>query len=545
MLIRILIMALVSNLPIFGAEDYDQALRRAQYLLNGTIPTDQEFFTNAASREAYRSAVRTMVQDDRFYDMVLRYHQKIFGVGLPDEYLEELLNEDIDGKTDKFASITCFRNSGANSRFRCAWTSQLEDSNGVGCPSSWEQAASVFWYPGITAWVCPSVLNTCGHDLSKCFIQYFDEDEARNSELGTTETFDSRYAVINSLSKQAAGIATAIAVENYPYTKILEPGLTAVDGAIAHFYLQDHHFKIDQLNLNPQVRDLIPEVPLTDTRFKLIKAGGDNYARGGVISSFGWLRRFDKHRTRANELYKRLLCRNFTADLPAVFPQDPGNLRTAAGCSDCHSVLDPLADFFLAWGEGAEIYEGQTAQTDTFFGTCNGSTVQELAQCMQALPGFATCTVQNVWEWFMGRGFYKDEETLRDGLTTYFQGTNYSFRELVYAVATHPAFVEGSRSDAVVTDPLEDPPLGEAPSVEITCDETIVYATHIAPRSASYCDTCHNSSSSSRQDLTSEAQWTSLGEAAVGMMRSGVMPPGPTSSDIQDLANDVQCWLEQ
>ena len=167
MLIRIMILALVSSTPLYGAEDDNQALRRAQYLLNGTIPTDQEFSSNAASREAYRNAVRTMVQDDRFYDMVLRYHQKIFGVGLPDEYLEELLNEDIDGKTDKFASITCFRNSGANSRFRCAWTSQLEDSNGVGCPSSWEQAASVFWYPGITAWVCPSVLNTCGHDLSK------------------------------------------------------------------------------------------------------------------------------------------------------------------------------------------------------------------------------------------------------------------------------------------------------------------------------------------------------------------------------------------
>ena len=305
--LRRIVYLIMIILPGFAGagEDYQQALRRAQYLLNGTIPTDSELSSGAGTRANYRSAVRDMINDDRFYDSVMRYHERVFGVGLPDEYLEELLNDDIDGKTDKFASITCFRGWGENARFRCAWTSSVEQGNGAGCPASWESAASVFWYPGISAWVCPSVLNACGHDLSKCFIQYWDEDEAKNSELGTTETFDSRFAVIKSLSRQAAGIATAVAVENYPYNKILEPGLTAVDGAIAHFYLQDHHFKIDELNLNPQVRELIPQVPLADTRFKLLKAGGDNYARGGVISSFGWLRRYDKHRTRANELYKR------------------------------------------------------------------------------------------------------------------------------------------------------------------------------------------------------------------------------------------------
>ena len=28
------------------------------------------------------------------------------------------------------------------------------------------------------------------------------------------------------------------------------------------------------------------------------------------------------------------------------------NLRERPGCSGCHATLDPLADFFLAWGEG-------------------------------------------------------------------------------------------------------------------------------------------------------------------------------------------------
>ena len=49
-----------------------------------------------------------------------------------------------------------------------------------------------------------------------------------------------------------------------------------------------------------------------------------------------------------------------------------------------------------------------------------------------------------------------------DGLASYFETTDYSFRELVYAIATHPAFVEGGRTDAIVTDPLAEPPLGDS-----------------------------------------------------------------------------------
>ena len=74
-----------------------------------------------------------MIDDNRFYDSVMRYTNG-FWVGLPDEYLTELINEDIDGRTDKFAFITCFRTNGINARFRCAWTSQVEENRGAGCP---------------------------------------------------------------------------------------------------------------------------------------------------------------------------------------------------------------------------------------------------------------------------------------------------------------------------------------------------------------------------------------------------------------------------
>jgi hypothetical protein len=415
---------------------------------------------------------------------------------------------------------------------------------GSGCPLSAEQPVSVFWYPGIVAWACPSIVKACGQDLSSCFVQSPNEEEARNAELGTTETFDSRYSVIKSLSRQAAGLATAVVVQNYPYTKVLEPGLTAVDGAVAHFYGQRHHFKIDELNLNEEVVQIIESTAFTDTRFRLLKTSGYDYSSGGLLSTFGWLRRYDKNRTRANELYKRLLCREFTADLPRVFPQDPGNLREAAGCSGCHATLDPLADFFMVWGEGGDLYSGGQAAVTTTFNSKTGTSVADLAEIVRGDKAFATCTVQNVWKWLMGRKFYVDEEGLRTKLTDYFLTTNYSFRELVYAVSTHPAFLEGTRSDGIATDPLSAPPLGEFPTTVTTCeDRAYTFAGDVEAR-VSLCTGCHNGSGS-RQPLRTEAEWRPLRATAIQMMASGVMPPGPANSEVFKLKDAVTCWLEK
>lgn len=540
--------ALVANAQPLS--DYTRALKRAQYMLNETVPTDDDFDAYAVSRDNYREAVRIFVEHPNFYNVMLRYHERLFGTGLPTEYLDELQNENIDNKTNKFAKISCNREDTADGRFRCYWASRDEGAKVGSCPTSWEQAVNVFWYPGIVAWVCPSVVRSCGSDLSRCFIEYENAEEARNAELGTTEIFDSRFAVVKSLSKQSAGLATAVVVANYPYTKILEPGLTAVDGAIAHFYRQTHHFDLDKLNPPPELIDVVDSISLTDTKFRLVFTG-NSYEQAGVLTTFGWLRRYEKNRTRANQLYERLLCRQFTSELPRVFPQDPGNLRETPGCSGCHATLDPLADFFLSWGEGGELYTGQKQSLLTTFNNQSGSYISDLADIIRNDNAFYTCAVENAWEWLMGRGFYRDEADLRAVLTNYFITTGYSFKELVYAIATHPVFVKGTREDAVVSDPLGEPPLGEPPGggEKAPCDEVIDFNTHIAP-DLGLCTACHNSSQTNRQDLSNEEDWVgALGQTAVNMMTSGSMPPGqagpPLFGPVYDMKEAVRCWLEQ
>ncbi|MFK7826814.1 MAG: hypothetical protein AB8G05_21910 [Oligoflexales bacterium] len=544
--INFLILFLFCFMGVRGAAEVDieRALKRAQYLLNSTVPSDTDF-SRINNTEAYRSEIRRLLEDEEFYHVMLRYHQTLLGVGLPIEYMDELLKDDIDEKVNKFAQIRC---GTSDDRLSCHWVSEDEQSKVSSCPKAWEEPVSIFWYPGLVAWVCPSIVRSCGNDLSRCFIEYEDDETAANSELGTTEAFDSRYSVIKSLSKQSAGIATAVVVENYPYTKILEPGLTAVDGAIAHFYRQKHHFKLEELNLSQQLLDLVDSIPLTDTKFHLLFTG-NTYELGGIISTFGWLRRYEKNRTRANQLYERLLCRQFTAELPKIFPQDPGNLRETPGCAGCHATLDPLADFFQSWGEGGELYQGQRGTVETTFGGQSGSHISDLSNIIRADNAFATCQVQHAWEWLVGRKFDAEEANVRSALTNYFITTNYSFKELIYAITTHPTFMDGQRVSGLVADPLSEPPLGEAPGENDLpeCDTPVVFATDIAPK-AGRCLDCHDGSNRLSK-LETEEEWDNVAATAISMMTSGEMPPEqsgpPRVGPNFELKEAVRCWIER
>jgi hypothetical protein len=544
----LLVLAMGISLSPLGAQNA-RALKRAQYLLIGTIPTDSEFALGAESEDAYRARVRQFIDSPDFYNSVLRYHEKLLGVGLPTDYLDELLRDDIDNKANKVAKIQCERRSINNAeRLHCFWASSTDRAKIASCPNSWLQPAEVFWYPGAVAWVCPSVLTTCGADLSRCFVEYTNQEEARNAELGTTEIFDTRFAVVKSLAKQPAGIAAAVVMENYPYTKILEPGVTAIDGSIAHLYRQINHFDLAKLNLSPDLLGAIQSIDMTDTRFQLVYSGSA-YEQAGLLTTFGWLRRYEKNRTRANQLYERLLCQKFTSELPRVFPADPGNLRTTPGCMGCHATLDPLADFFAVWGEGGELYSGNLDPIATTFNHTDGSYLSELSQIITGDDAFASCTVENVWKWLMGRGFHRDEADLRRALADYFVTTNYSFKELVYALATHPAFMVHARGNALVSDPLENPPLGEPPGggEEAPCDDAISFAGDISP-SLTLCTSCHGGSGN-RQDLSSAADWQSWASQSISMMSSGHMPPGqsgaPRIGPVFEFKEKVRCWVEQ
>lgn len=522
-----------------------RSVRRAAQLLGARMPDESEINSAIASDAGYRAFVRKLVTSEGFYDAMLRYHERVLGVGLPSEYLSELERDDLDGKSQKVAKLSCRR--GSNNRLTCAWKSSDRKSTSS-CLAAAQHPVAPFWKEGLVLWVCPSVSYACGADLSKCSIEFpSDGNEARNSELGNSDVFDSRRSMLKSLSRQAAGLATAVAVENYPYTKILAPGITAVDGVLAMFFRQTFQFDISKLHANDSLLRQIKSIPASQRRFQLVYTG-DAYETAGILSTFGWLRRYEKNRTRANQLYERLMCRKFTSQLPRVFPQDPGNLRTTEGCSGCHATLDPLADFFSVWGEGGGLYNGLAASREGSFIGRSGNSLADLANIIVGDEAFAACTVNNAFEYLAGRKFRTSEADLRQRLTDYFIDSNYSFRELMYAIATHPDFTVSARGDANVTDPLEQPALGKVPEPTLpACNATIDFNADIVPL-ISQCTSCHRAGAP-RQALETSAQWKQWGNQAVSMMSVGQMPPGlqgaPTAGPVYQLKEAVRCWLAQ
>jgi hypothetical protein len=508
------------------------------------MPTESELSVASANVDGYRSYVRSLINSPDFYDAMLRYHERQFGVGLPSEYLEELQSDGFDGTSQKAPTLMCSRGQGG--ALGCGWRS-FDKRTIAQCRKSEQQPVAPFWKSGLVLWVCPNVVNVCSSDLSKCVIEFDGGVEAAATEIGTTDVFDSKRSLLKSLSRQAAGIATAVVVENYPYTKVLAPGLTAVDGILASSLLQKFQIDVDKLHVNENLLRQLKAVPATQSRFSLVYTG-NSYETAGILTTFGWLRRYEKNRTRANQLYERLMCRKFTSELPRVFPQDPGNLRTTEGCSGCHSVLDPLADFFAVWGEGGSLYDSTGVGVSTTFIGKAGSSLADLADIITNDEAFAACTVNHAFEWLSGRSFRQAESGLREKLTGYFIETNFSFKELMYAIATHPDFLQNARSDANVTDPLEQPAVGKVPEPALPeCTTTVNFNTDIQPL-ISQCTSCHYSNSP-RQALETESNWKTWGTQAVSMMSVGQMPPGmqgaPVSGGIYNLKEAVRCWLKQ
>jgi hypothetical protein len=544
LLISLLFLSALFSVEAFGAAS-PRSVRRAAQLLGGRMPTESELSSATGSDAGYREFVRSLISSSDFYDAVLRYHERVLGVGLPENYLSELERDDIDGKAQKIAKLTCKRST--DNRLYCAWKN-ADKKTTTTCPAAEQHPVAPFWKSGLILWVCPSVSYACGADLSKCSIEFPNNaSEARYSELGTTDVFDTRRSIVKSLSRQSAGLATAVAVSNYPYTKILAPGLTAVDGVLALFLQQTFQFDVSKVHANESLLNQVKAIPASQTRFQLVFTG-TAYETAGLLSTFGWLRRYEKNRTRANQLYERLMCRKFTSQLPRVFPQDPGNLRTTPGCSGCHATLDPLADFFGVWGEGGGLYSSLAAPRDASFIGKSGMSLADLANIITGDEAFAACTVNHAFEYLMGRKFRVAEESLRQSLTDYFITTNYSFKELMYAISTHPGFIVNARSDASITDPLEQPALGKVPEPSLPpCSKTISFDSDIAPL-ISQCTSCHRSGAP-RQALETQAHWKTWGNQAVSMMSIGQMPPGmqgaPTAGSIYNLKEAVRCWLTQ
>ena len=119
--------------------------------------------------------------------------------------------------------------------------------------------------------------------------------------------------------------------------------------------------------------------------------------------------------------------------------------RTADACAGCHKITDPI-------GLGLEMFDGAGAVRTTEngepidpTGDLDGKPFKDaagLAQQIHDNPATASCLVNRLYSYALGRAPQRDEKNVVEYFQTSFAGDGYSVRKLLHRIATSKAFYE-------------------------------------------------------------------------------------------------------
>ena len=163
----------------------------------------------------------------------------------------------------------------------------------------------------------------------------------------------------------------------------------------------------------------------------------DGRPMAGILSSrFLWTRYkvdfLNENRRRANHFSRMFLCHDylerevdFSFDILAESLSDMDTaIQTLPACTSCHSSLDPLASFFGAFQLSTNLTVAQTGgisdfkaewysnlRAPSYFGK-PGQDISDLGQYTAEDSRFTQCSVQRVWEGFLGDSPERDSDFL-------------------------------------------------------------------------------------------------------------------------------------
>jgi hypothetical protein len=481
--------------------DAHQLLRRLSLDLRDKIPSDEEYAALEGEASVPPATVQEFIESDDFAAAMRRYHELMFWPNVSNVRLSNqnaTLGIKNEGPALRIQSTTkgkTFRGGDGNgncgdfqhTQFDPAFPGQFRPKPGVA--EGWRMVAP-YWDPATPVKVCafdaqetasdegvacntPEAINKkgcgCGPDLRFCY-----GPSSVTSKL-----------ILSSLREQLGRAVDDVAA-GAPYTDMLLSTKAWQNGAIA--FWKKH--LADNLSFNvtynaPDPDEEIASKAFTDETWTLVDRKG---LHAGVLTSPGYLLRFQTARGRANRFRITFMCEYFVP---------PAELEPAAGCDDattdltqrcncqyCHSKLEPMAAFF---GQFAEA--GTTLMTD--FSTfprmnedCKGKTSQfcrrfyvtdadahnagsliayqyadvhadieknledgprAMAQSIIDDGTFAHCTVRKVFTHLVKRdiraqGAESEELALLETLASGFEQSSYSLPWLVREIVSLPQY---------------------------------------------------------------------------------------------------------
>jgi len=277
------------------------------------------------------------------------------------------------------------------------------------------------------------------------------QDDFRFSAFDYGIDDDDDPAMQRAMAEEVLNIMHHVALMDEPFSNIFEADYTVIDPIMLQVWpLQEAEEQADNLP--------------TGT----IKARyTDGRPSAGVLATNAFFWRHtstieNANRGRSNAISRAFLCEDYL-DRPIDFPTDVDltdsegirdAIRTNPGCQACHATLDPfashlwgfmqLSDDAVSWSsykpEAELMWSNQTEAVPAFFGTPTSGTLRDLALRISSDERFVACTVERMYEAFIGRPVTLDDEGQLVAHRETFLASGLSLKSLARALLRDPAY---------------------------------------------------------------------------------------------------------
>lgn len=499
-------------------------LKRLSLDLRGTVPEFEEFEALEGEADVPEATIDAMLASDAFLDTMRDYHRSLLWTNVNNidfvNFNWDLTRTTVGPTEDRHTVYYVRRKSDE-------YRGGPEDREGMSIPcghweqTEWNSDGSPVTMPGddgrrMDGWVWvepywnqgnPSAsgpIKVCAFDAQTAAYSTTGvecKSRASSRELscgcgpnlnwcGITAGFNNELVVGEQINAQMLQLVEWVIANDRPYHELLTTNRSFVNGPLIHYYKYQNQLA-SNVDLSPSPVDTVflPDMDFNDYRWVEV-VQGDEHA--GILTSIGFLLRFQTNRSRVNTFYNVFLDNYFDSTKgtdPDDCSKDSANLRERCGCGSCHRNVEPWAAY---WGrfkeQGSGFLEPQTypayseecercAQDPTLAcsTTCRNNYVVETVpedhlpylgqlKSLEFLEesefdhtvggpklwvqrtlydgSLARGVVSKLWQRLMQRPFSNSAADLaiRDDLIRTFVESDYNLKALVKAIVTHPAY---------------------------------------------------------------------------------------------------------
>ena len=297
-----------------------------------------------------------------------------------------------------------------------------------------------------------------------------------------------RETITQSLLQQYLNFTTHTIKSNRPYTAILTAREMKLNGPIT-FFLKHQTYTLDNGMYRADPGLQLPNLSfLQKDQWVPIQR---NSLHAGLMTLPVYLIKFASNRSRANRFFNAFLCKEFQSPPGGLPPgqdtcHNEPNLMKRCGCKYCHQTLEPAASYWGRWKENGAVMLS-IKQYPAFRPNCakhenrNNSLCRSnyltrniygheryrgylkaylfatpqmkvniesgpigLARSAISDGSFASCTVKNIWKWFVGRSSINQSRIEDYGKM--FQSQKYNLKALMKVIVTSDAYKRGRLS---------------------------------------------------------------------------------------------------